>query len=254
MVEGRRVCSCSVAGVIALIAVLLLGAGPNVPQADAQIPMLPGVPSLPAGAAESAVCETLDILNAMDREECGERAASVRDAIPSPATGLSDAGEAALSRMAQGALGAAAESAWSTAERVMKMMLTWWISIDTPVLYETDNSGVPVANESGDMVMSSLLKLVNDHTVRLQIWLAFISLSIVCLRAAVSWNKHRSEEAQNAMAAVLRMAMVATLFSALVVVATAASDAIADWIVQGVMDQQIIGVPAVMAQKTTRFA
>ncbi|MCW4353411.1 hypothetical protein ONR57_08890 [Hoyosella sp. YIM 151337] len=242
VVGDRTLYSRAVAGTLALLTALLVGAGPAAPGADAQ--MLPGMPSVPLGAAESAVCGTLDLFSAVDREVCRDFAASVRDAVPSPVDRLSEGAGAALDatldRMTEGALGSAAASAWSTAERAMKMMLTWWISIDTPVLYETDASGEPLRNESGDLVMSSLLSLVNDHTIRLQIWLAFISLSIVCLRAAVSWNTHRPDDAQNALSAVLRMAMVATLFSGLVVVGTAASDSIADWIVQGVLDQQIV--------------
>lgn len=240
--QTRRFSGRLVAVVLSLAAAVSLAMGPAAPDADAQ--MLPGLPSVPLGAVESAVCGTLDFANITDREWCEETAASVRDAVPSPVDRLSEGAGAALDatldRMTEGALGSAAASAWSTAERAMKMMLTWWISIDTPVLYETDASGEPLRSESGDLVMSSLLSLVNDHTIRLQIWLAFISLSIVCLRAAVSWNRHRPDDAQNALSAVLRMAMVATLFSGLVVVGTAASDSIADWIVQGVLDQQIV--------------
>lgn len=107
--------------------------------------------------------------------------------------------------------------------KALELSMSWWIAMPSPKLGPQENS------QSG-----SILQIVRDYTLELQIVGLIVSLSFVALRMAVS-RKGLVEESEAAWTSLVRAVFTTTMFSSFVMLGTAIGDAFSNWVLGSVV-------------------
>lgn len=117
--------------------------------------------------------------------------------------------------------------------RMLELAMSWWIAMPSPKLGTGDDS---------------ILGIVKDYTLELQLVGMIVSLIFVALRMAVS-RKGLVEESEAAWTSLIRAVFTTTMFTSFVMLGTAIGDAFSNWVLGSVVLQGKSGKEAIEAMQ-----
>jgi hypothetical protein len=130
---------------------------------------------------------------------------------------VGDLVDSALSSAASSAFGRASQYIWQAASDMLLDVMTWWINVPLPDLYEGGGA-------------DGLISKVNQITLPFQLAFAVASVFVVAMRLAVARKRAAAEESAEGMKSLGRIAFTASILPGLVIAGDQAATKSAQWI------------------------